>query len=169
MKRAHASYLDHVRTGSSDIRTHAVQEVRHIHHMRLFCHIFHDGKSFGHCRCHHHVDRSAYRNHIKIEMCSLQMLRFRNDLAVLDIYIGAKRPESFQMLVDRPAADIASARQSHFRSFILSEQRAQQIVGRSDLFNIVIFNIKIRDRTAVDLDGMSVQPLDHRSDAFDGF
>ena len=167
MECFHSADLDHIGSGSADIRSHTVQKVRHIHDMRLFRHIFHDRHTVCHCRSHHHVDRRADTDHVKIQMCAAKLFRLRNDLSMLDIHIGTQCAESFQMLVDRTASDIASARKRHLRTFIFSKESTQQIVRCPDLLDIIILNIEIPDRASVDLHCMPIDTLNHRTDSRD--
>ena len=51
--------------------------------------------------------------------------------------------------------------------FVLSEKSPQQIVGSPDLLDIIVLNVKITDRTAIDLNCVSVNSLHHRSDLTD--
>ena len=137
--------------------------------MRLFRHVFHDRKTFGHSSSHHHIDRCPDCHNIKIQMRSAKFLRLCDNLAVFNIDVRTKSPKSFQMLIDRSASDIASSRQRNFRSFIFPEKSSQQIVRRSDLLNVIILYIKIADRTSVDLYCMTIDPLHHRADSLDRF
>ena len=102
-------------------------------------------------------------------MCSSQMLCFCHDLAVLNIHIRTQCAESLQMLIDRSASDIASARQSHFCSLVLSKHRTQKIVRCSDLLDIIIFYIKVCNCASVNLNCVSVNSLNHCSDSLNRF
>ena len=60
------------------------------------------------------------------------------------------------MLVDRSAADIASARQRHTGFPVLAEKSANQIIGRSDLSDIVIVYFVCTNTTAVNCNCMTI-------------
>ena len=116
-----ATDLDHVRSCTSDIGSHAVQEVRHVYDMRLFCHILHDRCSLSHRCRHHNIDGRTHTYYVKINMLSYQSVGFSNNLAVFNLYICSQCAEPFQMLVNRSASDIASARKCYFRTFVFSK------------------------------------------------
>ena len=97
-----------------------------------------------------------------------ELLRLCDDFAVLNIHVCPKRTESFQVLVDRSASDVTSARKSHFRPFILSEKSSQKIIRCTDLLDIVVFHIIVSDSASVDLDRMTVNPVYFRADSGNG-
>ena len=165
MQRLHAADLDHVCSRSADVGPHAVEEVGHVYDMGLFCHVLHDRKPVSHCRRHHHVDGGSYADHVKIQMGSPHMLGLGHDLAVLDIHVRAQCAKSLQMLVDRSASDIASPRKRYLRLAVLSKQGAKQIIRCPDLLYIIILNVKVSNRTPVDLHSMPVKPLHRCPDA----
>ena len=73
------------------------------------------------------------------------------------------------MLVDRTASDVASARQRNFRFFVFAKKSAQEIVGRTDFFNIFIINAQIPDGRCIDPHGMAVDAVHGGSDLCDCF
>ena len=121
VKALYTTDLDHICTCSPDVGSHAVQEVRNIYNMWLFCNIFQNSKSFCHSCCHHNVNRCTNTYHIEINMLSDKTVCLCNDLAMFNIYICTQRTESFQMLVDWSASDITSSRKCNFGTFILSK------------------------------------------------
>ena len=151
MKLLNTTDTDHIRTGTLDIRTHAVQEVRHINNMRLPCSILNDRTTSRHRSSHHNIDGSAYRNHIQEDMAAMKILRLRNDRTMTDIHIRAKSTETFQMLIDRSAADITSTRKRNLRMFILTKQSTKKIIRSTDLLDKFIIHTKITNGRAVDL------------------
>ena len=169
MKAGYTANLDHVRTCSTNVRSHTVQEVCHINNMRLFCHILKDRKSFCHRCCHHNVNRSSYAYHIKINVLSDQTLCFCDNLAMLDIHISTKRTKTFQMLVDWTASDIASSRKSDFCSFILTKKCSEQVIRCTDLLDVIIFYIKIFNVASVDSDCVPVNTVNLGTNSTDCF
>ena len=67
-------------------------------------------------------------NHIKENMAAMKIRCLCNNCAVKNIHLGTKGSESFQMLVDRTASNIASAWKRNFRSFIFAKQSTKKIV-----------------------------------------
>ena len=165
MQALHAANLDHVCPGAPDIGSHAVQEVGNIYYMRLFCHIFHDGQSICHRCSHHDIDGSSNAYHVKIYMLAHQTVCFGHNLSILNVHIRAQSTESLDMLIYRPAANIASARKCNFRPLILSKQGAQKIIGCADLLDVVVFYVNIVNTLSINLYGMTVNPVYIRADA----
>ena len=122
MQGLHSTDLNHVCSCTTDICSHAVQEVRYIYNMWLFRYVLHDRKTVSHSCCHHYVDRCTYSHNIEIKMCSLQLFRFSKNLTIFNLYICSKCTESFQMLIDRSASDIASSRKCYFCSLVFSKK-----------------------------------------------
>ena len=87
VKALYTTDLDHICTCSPDVGSHAVQEVRNIYNMWLFCNIFQNGKSFCHSCCHHNVNRCSNTYHVEINMLSDKTVCLCNDLAMFNIYI----------------------------------------------------------------------------------
>ena len=143
MKRSHSADLDDIRSCSSDVGSHTVQEIRNVNHMGLLGHIFHNRCSLGQRRSHHHIDGRSDSDNIKVQMCAAQMICLSHNLAVLDVHVRAQRPEPFEMLVNRPACRYCIRPGRATSAFpVFSQKRPQQIIGRPYLFNIIIFDIK---------------------------
>ena len=113
--------LDHICSGTTDICSHAVEEVCNINNVRFFCNILHNGKSLCHCSCHHNINSCSNTDYIKVNVLSDQAVRFSKNLTIFNLYICSKCTESFQMLIDRSASDITSSRQCNFCMLILSK------------------------------------------------
>ena len=111
---------DHIRTGTLDIGSHAVQEVRQIHHMRFLGRVLDNRGAFRHYRSHHDIDGSADTDHIHINMAAAQMLRLCLDQAMLDLHVRAQSTEALNMLVNGTAADITSTGKCHFRMLVFT-------------------------------------------------
>ena len=159
MKLSHTTDLNNICSCTTDICTHTVQEVCHIYNVWFLGNVLHNGLSLCHCRSHHHIDRCSDAHHIKINMLPYQTLCLCNNLTMLNFNFCTKRTESFQMLIDRSAADITSSRKCNFCMLIFSKQCSQQIVGSSDLLDIIIFNTEISDPSAIDSNRMTVHTL----------
>jgi len=81
----------------------------------------------------------------------------------LDLYIRAKCAKTFQMQINRPAADITAARQRHLRMFILTKECAQQVILRTYLLNIIVLYVNTVDILPVDPDSVAVHSVNCRS------
>lgn len=68
--------------------------------MRLLRRIFNGRFARRHGSRHHDVNGRPHGYHVQINMVAPQFLRFRNDKPVLNPDIGAKRPESLDVLVN---------------------------------------------------------------------
>jgi len=99
-------------------------------------------------------------------MASYKLFRISQNLAMLDLHLCAERAESFQMLINRPASNVASARKRYFRVLIFTKQRAQKIIGCPDFLDIVIINTEIMHRATADFHRVAVDPLNPGSDSF---
>ena len=152
----YAAYLDHIRSRASDVRSHAVQEVRHIYYMRLLRHILHNSQAFRHRSSHHHIDRRSYTDHIEVNVLAYQTVCLCNDLSMPDLHICSQSPEALKMLVDRPASDITSSRKRNLRMLILPKQCSQKIIRCPDLLNIIVFNIYTVDVLSINLDSVTI-------------
>ncbi len=72
------------------------------------------------------------------------------------------------MLVNAAAADIAAPGKHHFRTFILPQERTQEIIRSPDLFASITFHRHIVDITPVDHHSVAADPLHHHADASHG-
>ena len=169
VQHLHTSDTDHIRTGTLDIGTHAVQEVCCIYNVWLFCRIFNNGISFCHRCCHHNINGCTYRYSIHENMSSMKSVRCRcHDGTVFDIDGCTQCTEAFQMQIDRAASDVTATRQRYFCFFIFSEKRTQQIIGCTDFLNIFVIYTDITDSGTVDHCSVTVYPLHFCSDSSDG-
>ena len=66
----HAADPDHIRSGSFDVRSHTVQEIGKIHHMRLFCSVLNDGQTVRKGRRHHDIDGRSHADHVHIQVAA---------------------------------------------------------------------------------------------------
>ena len=102
-------------------------------------------------------------------MCSFQLFCLCNDGTVSDTRCRSQCFESFQMQVDRSAADVASARKRYFCSFIFSKKCSQQIVGSSDFLNKLVIYTYLTDHRTIDSHFMAADPVNSGSDHTDRF
>ena len=127
-----------------------------------------------HCR-HHNIDCGTDTRHIEINMVPDQIHRFRLNHTMLDADGRSKCFETLDMLVDRPASDIASPGEQDMRAFVFAKQRPKQIVGPPYLSYIIIRHYNRVDCPAlyeercplyekyadivIDADGLSIEKL----------
>jgi len=103
----------HCGTASScDTRAHGVEEGRQVHYLRLARGAFNHGYPFSEHRSHHDVGRaqdggtgSASQKHRGTDQAFGGGLH----VARLNHHFGSQRFKSFQMQINRPGADHASA------------------------------------------------------------
>ena len=151
VKLLNTTDTDHIRTSTLNIRTHTVQEIGHVNNMRLPCSILNNGTAGCHRSSHHNINRSTNRNHIQENVAAMKILSLGNNSTMTDINLRTKSTESLQMLIDRSAADIASARKRNFRMLVLAKQSTKKIIRSTDLLDIFIINTEIADGRTVDL------------------
>ena len=84
-------------------------------------------------------------------VAAMKILSLGNNSTMTDINLRTKSTESLQMLIDRSAADIASARKRNFRMLVLAKQSTKKIIRSTDLLDIFIINTEIADGRTVDL------------------
>ena len=72
------------------------------------------------------------------------------------------------MLVNGTAADVASARKRYLGLLVFAKQSAQQIIGSSDLLDILIVHVQRVNGGAVDLHSVAILAVYPRTNAFDG-
>ena len=105
-------------------------------------------------------------------MAACQLLRLRENHAAVDPDTRAECPEALLVLVNRPCADIASARERHTGLTVLAEQCTDQIIRCTDLTYIIIVNLMGKNVLTADGNNMTViriRILNLRSDGFDSF
>ena len=71
------------------------------------------------------------------------MLRMGFDQAMLDLYLCAKSAKAFDVLVNRPAADIAAAGKRNLCVLIFAQKCSDQVIGGPDLLDIFILYYKL--------------------------
>ena len=163
VKRLHTANTNHIGTGALDIRTHAVQEVGCVNHVRLPRRVLNDGVASGKSRCHHDIDGGSDRNHIHKNMRAVKILCLRNDNTMPDLHAGTQRTESLQMLIDRAASDIAASRKRNLRMLVLPEKRSQKIIRRSNLLDIFIIHTDRTNGIPADSHRVAVKAVNGRA------
>ena len=101
VKLRYSDNTNDIRPGTFDIRTHTVQEIRHIDNMRLLRTVFNHRAAFRHRRRHHDVDRRPDGNRIQKDVLSDQIRCRRTDNSALYDNLRSEGLESLQMQVDR--------------------------------------------------------------------
>ena len=128
VKLLHTFDTDHICTCTLNIGTHAIQEIGNVYNVRLSGCILNNRAAWCQGCCHHNVNRRSNGNHIKENMAAMKICCLCNNCAVKNIHLGTKGSESFQMLVDWTASNIASAWKRNFRSFIFAKHSTKKIV-----------------------------------------
>ena len=120
----HAFDPDRVCSGASHIGAHRIQIVGQVYDLRLLGCVFNDCPSIGQTGSHHDIFGGADAGKVKIDFCALQPFgrpRFNKAMPLNDF--GAERFESFQMQINRPGADGATARLRYPRLLESRQQR----------------------------------------------
>ena len=91
---------DHICSRSLNGGAHTVQEIGHIHYMRLLCCIFNDRLSFRHSCCQHDINGCTYRYHVHINMAAAKVLCFCYNQSMLNPHIRSQCPKALDVLVD---------------------------------------------------------------------
>ena len=120
-----AANADDVRAGAGNSGPHGDQAVGQIDHFGLAGGVLDHGFAFRQAGSHHQVFRARHRHHVREQSGSLQSGRPGMDVAVLDGDFGAHRLQALDVLVHRPGADGATARQRHARFTAARHQRAE--------------------------------------------
>ena len=163
----HSPDTDGIRACSLDVCTHAVQKVSYIYNMRLLGRIFKDCLSLCQGSCHHNINGSAYRNHIKIDMAGHQVDRMGKHRSPLDHYLCSQCPKSLDMLVNGPAADVASAGKRNLSTFVFTQKRSDKIIRSSNSADEFIIHGNLLDIAAINPHRVAVHPLHPRANLLD--
>ena len=180
MESGHTIDADPVRTCASDISTHLVQELGNINNMRLLGCILDNCPAFCHGSGQHHIDRGADAHYVQIDLGSLKgrfaglriILCICIDETVLNTDLCAQQFKALLVLVDRTGTDLAAARKRYTGLFVFTQHRTDQIIGSSDLMNIVVVDHEFTDALAVDLNDMGIilfRKAHHGADGFYSF
>ena len=114
-KLVHALYGDGGRAGAVDLRAHGDQAFGEVDDLRLARRVLQHGLAARQRGCHHqHVggaDRDLWK-HIAVAT-QPPVLRPGDDVAVVDVDVGAELLQTVDEQVDRPRADSAAAGQRH--------------------------------------------------------
>ena len=140
VQAADAFNTDHVRSCALDPGTHAVEEVCKINDVGFLGRIFDRSASLRHDRCHDDVDGRAYGNYVHVDVGSDKSVRPGVNSARCQSYCRSESPEALDVLINRAKPDIAAARQRNARLLVLAQKGADQIIGTSDLSDVLIVN-----------------------------
>ena len=159
-----AGDLDHVGAGSLDVRSHGIQEVRHVDDVRLTRGVLDHGDALGLDGGDHEVDRGSDAHHVEEDVFAAELLGLDENLAILDRHLAAHRFEALDVLVDRPRAEVASAGHEERRLVEAPEKRPHQIVGSPDAACLLVCGFTGRDRPRVDVDRTVLVHADLRTE-----
>src|SRR5438105_11163820 len=97
-------------SGAMDFTAERIEKIGEVHHFRLGGAVIDDGGSLGQARSGHEVLGSARTLEVEIYFRPLQLAGLGGIDAVLYVEFGAQALQALDVEVDRPRADIASAR-----------------------------------------------------------
>ncbi len=164
----HSVDADHIGAGALDVRAHTVKEIGRIYHMGLLGRILDDRPPVSPRGGHHDVDGCADRHDVQKDMRAMHGFAPRDNGAVGDAHVRADRAETFQMLINGAAADIAPAGKRNLRLVVFSKKRTQQIVRGADLLDTFVIHAAVPDRRTVDPNGVTADALHMRANLADG-
>ena len=159
MHLLHTADLDDVGACAAHIGAHRVQEVGHVHDVRLLGHVLQHGHAFRHHRRQHGVDGGAHRHGVEKDMVAFQALGLHIDHAAAHGVFRAQSGEGLEMLVDGAGAQIAAAGHRHRGGAEPAQQRAQEIVAGAHLAAELVGHFGAGDAGGVDLEGVCIQHL----------
>ena len=124
---------DSTRSRAFDLRAHFVQERSQVHHLGFLRRSINNGDSIGQHRRHHHVigtQDSRTKSAMHVDYCSTQFRGKNLDIAALHAHRRAERFETFEMQINRPIANDATAGQSD-SCLLATAQRGSKHTNRS--------------------------------------
>ena len=153
MELIHPVDTNGIRTGTLDVRTHGVEEVGQVNDMGLLGGILNGGHAVRQGGGHHDVHRCADGDHVQIDGGALHAAFFRagkDEVALM--HLSTHGDKALDVLVDRTnAAKVAPAGHRDLRLSKAAKQRADEIVGCTDLMCQLLRHLRGGDMTAVDL------------------
>ena len=160
----HTADANHIRARALDAAAHRVEEVRHIDDVRLLGGVVDCRRAARAGGRQHDVDRAADGDHIHEHIRADQPVRLRHDEAARRLHLRAERAHALDVLVNRPAPDVASARQRHLRPAKARQQRADIIRRRAHPAAELQRHIRAVDGAGIDLHHARVGiPVDLRA------
>ena len=102
-------------------------------------------------------------------MACYQINGMGDHCAAFNLYIRSQRAETFNMLVDGTASNVASAWKRYLSALIFSQQGADKIIRCADTADIFIINRHFFNAAAVDLYCMAVYTIYSRTDLLNCF
>ena len=124
--------------------------------------VFNDGVALRHDGSHHNVHGGAHGHHIQVDVGALEpaVLRGGGDKATLHHYLGTQGGKALDVLVDGADAEVAAAGHGDFRLAETAKQRADEIIGGTDLPGQLIRGAGRADMGAVDLHRVAIDCTD---------
>ena len=129
------------RAGAFDFRAHLVQKICQIDNFRFLRRAFDHGRAFGQHRRHHHIvgaENGRAEFAAQIDHGAGQLRRKDFYVAAFHAHGRAERFKTFQMQIDRPIADDATARHRDGRFFAAAEQRAEHANRRAHFAHDIV-------------------------------
>src|SRR5437773_76576 len=140
------SFHGHAAAGSRartfDFRAHFVEKIGEVANFRLLRCAFDHSCAFGENRSHHYVIGAENGRSEFAPQINDSAIQFRSEnLHVPAFYPHgcSERLEAFQMQVDRPVADNATARQGDSRFLATPKKRSKDANGRAHFSNDIIW------------------------------
>ena len=165
MQATNATDADRIGTGTLDVGAHRVQEVRNIDDVRLLRHVLDDGSALCEDGGQHDVDGRTDGYDVEVDVGRVKSLgSIRLYTAVPDLHLRTEGTEALDVLVDRTGTDGTAARKRNIGHMVLAQQRADKVVGRPDLPDVLVVDGYALHVRGADLRGMTIDTLDDSAD-----
>ena len=131
---------------AQNLRTHRDQKIGEIHHLGFAGGAFNDRDALRENRRHHHIRSAQHRwtgSSTQKQIGSLQPGRGGPDVAAFDDDLCTQCLEPFQMKIDGPRANDASAGQRDGRFVQTAEQRSHDANRAAHLANQIVIAVRL--------------------------
>ena len=134
--------------------------------MGLLGGVFDDSEAVSQDGGQHDIHGGPHRDDIQIYLAAGQTGAIGHpgvDEAVAHLHLGPHGDKALDMLVHRPAAQIAAAGQGNLRPAEPAQQSAHEVIAGADFPGQLIGNLAVADVGAIHLDGSFIDDADIRA------
>ena len=145
------------RAGAGDLRAHLVEAIGDVGDLRFACGVLDHRGAAGERRRHDSGVRAADRHFRKHDLAALEPVRrARNDIAAVDLDLGAKPLDRHDQQIDRPRTDGAAARHRNARVSHARDQRGDHPKARPHLRHEIVGRGRVDDACGRNVQGLAV-------------
>ncbi len=139
-----------VGAGAFDVRAHLVEDAGQLLDLRLAGRVHQGGPALGQHRGAHQVLGAGDGRHVEPDVGAAQppARHLDVDIAVFERDRGAHRLEPLEVLIDRPGADRAAARERHAGAAVAGDERAEHQHRSAHLADQLVGRVRLLDRPA---------------------